>query len=98
MGYILDLDFTTSSAEALAQSARDSMTTSLKQSETPSENDQISYPIIKANDHFPFLKLPTELRHVIYKLHSSKGGDFDAIPMFSHRRPVIGVNLLATCK
>ncbi|OBW69729.1 MAG: Uncharacterized protein AUREO_001790 [Aureobasidium pullulans] len=38
-----------------------------------------------------------ELRHIIYKLHLSKGGDFNAIPMFCHRRPVIGVNLLATC-
>ncbi|TIA23962.1 hypothetical protein D6C80_00485 [Aureobasidium pullulans] len=185
MNYILDFEFTTPSAEALVQSARNSMTTSLKQSETPSENNQLSYPwesasskehvsdnkmahinsrhdpfspiyetnntmatitsldaplspawpstlssedfpppspkpkrtfpprqtpwpwslarseehrIIKANDHFPFLKLPTELRHIIYKLHLSKGGDFHAIPMFSHRRPVIGVNLLATCK
>ncbi|TIA67686.1 hypothetical protein D6C83_01857, partial [Aureobasidium pullulans] len=185
MDYILDFEFTTPSAEALVQSARNSMTTSLKQSETPSENNQLSYPgesasskehvsdnkmaqinsrhdpfspiyetnntmatitsldaplspawpstlssedfpppspkpkrtfpprqtpwpwslarseehrIIKANDHFPFLKLPMELRHIIYKLHLSKGGDFNAIPMFCHRRPVIGVNLLATCK
>ncbi|THW25258.1 hypothetical protein D6C98_00663 [Aureobasidium pullulans] len=242
MNHILDFEFTTPSAEALAQSARNSMTTSLKQSETPSENNQLSYPgesasskehvsdnkmahinsrhdpfspiyetnntmatitsldaplsstwpsttssedaitsstepseaysnkplshpwslassqecehnydmspmtsldaplspawpstlssedfpppspkpkrtfpprqipwpwslarseehrIIKANDHFPFLKLPMELRHIIYKLHLSKGGDFNAIPMFCHRRPVIGVNLLATCK